>query len=219
MAARSDIDDQQVIEYLRANPGFFQAYSHELSDVKVAHASGEAVSLIERQVEVLRERILRMRGRMNQLLQTARSNDELFAKVRSLTLALLDVSTWHDLDEVLATNMLVEFEADYLCCHVQRERLEFDHIRGYGDAAPFAPFVNGSLPVCATLRASELQTLFPMQAHERDGSAVLMPLSLREGDGCLAVGSREQHRFTRDLDTFFVGYIGEVVSCVIDRLD
>ena len=219
MGLGSNIDDQQVIEYLRANPDFFQTYSNELSDLKVGHASGSAVSLIERQVEVLRERIFRMRRRMNQLLHTARSNDELFAKVRSLTLALLDVSTWHDLNEVLATNMLVEFDADYVCCHVQDGHVNFDHIRGYSEEAPFEPFVNGPLPVCATLRAAELQALFPIQGHERDGSAVLLPLTLNRDGGCLAVGSRETHRFTRDLDTFFVSHIGDVLSRIIDRLE
>ena len=214
----SNIDDQQVIEYLSANPDFFQTYSNELSDLKLEHASGGAVSLIERQVEVLRERIYRMRRRMNTLLQTARSNDELFAKVRSLTLALLDVSTWHDLNEVLATNMLVEFDADYVCCHVEGGHVNFDHVRSYDGAAPFAQFVNGPLPLCATLRASELKALFPDQSLDRDGSAVLIPLTPSQGAGCLAVGSRETHHFTRDLDTFFVSHIGDMLSRVIDHL-
>ena len=219
MGLDSDIDDRQVIDYLRANPDFFQTYSSELSDLKVEHASGAAVSLIERQVELLRERIFRMRRRMNQLLHTARSNDALFAKIRSLTLALLDVSTWNDLNEVLATNVLVEFDADYVCCHVQSDNLDFDHIRSYGDAPPFEPFVSGQMPVCAALRAAELQSLFPARHHDGDGSAVLLPLTLNTGHGCLAVGSRETHRFTRDLDTLFVSHIGDILSRIVNRLE
>ena len=219
MEIGSNIDDQQVIEYLRANPEFFQTHSDELSDLRVGHDSGPAVSLIERQVEVLRERIFRMRRRMNQLLHTARTNDELFAKVRSLTLALLDVSAWQDLNEVLATNMLVEFDADYVCCHVPGDPVNFDHIRSYSGAPPFGPFVNGPMPVCATLRAAELRTLFPVQNPDGDGSAVLLPLTPRRGGGCLAVGSRETHRFTRDLDTFFVSHIGDMLSRIINNLE
>ena len=215
----SHMDDNQVIEYLKNHPEFFEVHANLLSDIKVGHASGEAVSLIERQVELLRERILRMRRRMNLLLQTARNNDELFAKVRSLTLTLLDTHTWHDLNEALATNMLVDFNADYVCCHVQNHYAIYDHIRDYRDTAPFDPFVRGIMPVCATLRAAELQALFPMQTHETDGSAVLLPLSLKQGAGCLAVGSRDTRRFTRDLDTYFVGYMADVLSRVIDRLD
>ena len=219
MGLDSDIDDRQVIDYLKANPDFFETYSSELSDLKVEHASGAAVSLIERQVELLRERIFRMRRRMNQLLHTARGNDALFAKIRSLTLALLDVSTWNDLNEVLATNVLVEFDADYVCCHVQTDHVDFDHIRSYGDAPPFEPFVSGQMPVCAALRAAELQSLFPARHHDGDGSAVLLPLTLNTGHGCLAVGSRETHRFTRDLDTLFVSHIGDILSRIVNRLE
>ncbi len=213
------MDDNQVVEYLKTHPEFFEVHSNLLSDIKVGHASGEAISLIERQVEVLRERMLGMRRRMNLLLQTARNNDELFAKVRSLTLTLLDIHSWHDLNEVLATNMLVDFNADYVCCHVQNHYAIYDHIRDYRQDGPFEPFVRGTMPVCATLRAAELQALFPMQTHETDGSAVLLPLSLNRGPGCLAVGSRDTGRFTRDLDTYFVSYIADVLGRIIDRLD
>jgi len=219
METEHSIDDQRVVEYLRSNPDFFQIHADELSELRVAHASGSAVSLIERQVEVLRERIFRMRRRMNQLLRTARSNDQLFFKVRSLSLALLDVSNWQDLNEVLAINMQAEFDADFLCCHVQCPHLSFDHIRGYEGAAPFTPFVSSSLPACVTLRARELQALFPQHNHAIKGSAVLLPLASKRGAGCLAIGSRETGRFTRDLDTMFVGYIGDLLSRVIDRLD
>ena len=218
MEPGSHIDDHRVIEYLRAHPDFFQRYSDVFSDLKVGHDSGEAVSLIERQVEILRERMFRMRRRMNQLLQTARSNDELFAKVRSLTLALLDVSTWHDLNEVLATNVLVEFDADYVCCHVPGNHVNFDHVHSYANLAAFEPLVKGPLPVCTTLRATELEALFPGQNHESNGSAVLLPLTLAGGDGCLAVGSGDTYRFTRELDTYFVGHIGDMLSRIVNHL-
>ena len=95
-------------------------------------------------------------------MHTARGNDALFAKIRSLTLALLDVSTWNDLNEVLATNVLVEFDADYVCCHVQSDHCG---LRSYplrmATRPPFEPFVSGQMPVCAALRAAELQSLFP----------------------------------------------------------
>ena len=214
----SDIDDQQVIDYLRAHPDFFQAYSNLLSELELAHESGTAVSLIERQVAVLRERNIQMRRRMNDLLKAARDNDELFSKTRSLTLALLDVTCWHDLNEVLATNMLVDFDADFVCCHVQHEHLIFDHIQGHGDDMPHEAFVSGTIPVCTTLRPDELKSLFPIQDHANDGSAVLLPLAMRQSLGCLAVGSREPQHFSSDMDTLFVTYIGDVLSRIIDKL-
>ena len=54
-----------------------------------------------------------MRKRMNELLQAARMNDEIFAKTRSLNLALLEVDSWPELNEVLATHVLVDFEGGF----------------------------------------------------------------------------------------------------------
>ena len=47
---------------------------------------------------------------------------------------------------------------------------------------------------------------------------MLLPLTLNTGHGCLAVGSRETHRFTRDLDTLFVSHIGDMLSRIIGNL-
>lgn len=215
-----DLDDQKVIDYLQAHPNFFQAHASLLPDLALPHESGAAVSLIERQVAMQRECILKMRRRMHDLLQAARDNDDLFAKTRTLTLALLDASSWHDLNEVLATRLLLEFNADFVCCHLQRPGLNFDHLRGHEESSsPYGQLMTGPQPVCATLRPAELKSLFPMQEHASDGSAVLLPLPLEGGAGCLAVGSRDPQRFTRNLNTLFVGHIGDVLGRILERIE
>ena len=112
--AGDNLTDQQVLDYLRTNPDFFQQHATAIAELSLSHESGKAVSLIEHQVAILRERNMTMRRRMNELLQAARSNDEIFAKTRSLNLALLEVNSWHELNEVLATHVLVDFEADFV---------------------------------------------------------------------------------------------------------
>ena len=113
-----EIDDLIVLDHLKNDPDFFVHHQSILTELNLPHPSGDAVSLIERQIEILRERNVTMRRRMNELLQAARTNDDLFAKTRSLNLALLEVNSWHELNEVLAIHVLVDFEADFVCCHV-----------------------------------------------------------------------------------------------------
>jgi uncharacterized protein YigA (DUF484 family) len=212
------LNDQQIIDYLRTHPDFFKVHGSLLSELNLNHDSGKAVSLIERQVSVLRDRNIQTRRRMNDLLHAARLNDELFTKTRSLTLALLDVEAWHDLNEVLATNMLVDFDADFVCCHVHHSGLMHDHLMSHAGPMPHERFVTSSVPVCTTLRADELASLFPIQNHDTSGSAVLLPLRFTETQGCLAVGSRDPQHFSSDRDTLFVTYIADVLSRVINRL-
>ena len=213
----SELSDDLIVAYLRADPDFFQRHPNLLSELNLPHDSGQAVSLIERQVAILRERNMQMRRRMNELLQAAKDNDELFAKTRTLTLELLNVHNWHELNEILATYMLADFQADFVCCHLMNLPVYLDHLTSHDDDPPYGRFV-GNIPLCTPLRAEELTALFPVEVHQQDGSAVLAPLQWETGEGCLAIGSRHPNHFTSDMDTLFVTYIGEVLSRVIQRL-
>lgn len=222
------VDEAQVIVYLRNHPDFFQLHSHLLSELHLRHESGGAISLVERQVAILRERNMTMRRRMTELMQTAKYNDELFAKTRTLTLELLHVGSWHELNEVLATYVLTDFNADFVCCHLAGVTLTavvpgggaaaLDHIESHAGDLPHERYVRGSYPVCTTLRPEELGALFPNVRHEGEGSAVLAPLLGDGPAGCLAIGSRDPQSFSPDMDTLFVTYIAEVLGRVVQRL-
>ena len=93
-SAIDPVSDESVIAFLRDDPSFFDRHANILSDLNLPHESGQAVSLIERQVAILRERNMQMRRRMNELMQSAKDNDVLFAKTRTLTLELLHVDNW-----------------------------------------------------------------------------------------------------------------------------
>jgi uncharacterized protein len=220
------VSEEQVIVYLRNHPDFFEQNAPLLSDLHLRHESGGAVSLVERQVAILRERNMVMRRRINELMQTAKNNDELFAKTRTLTLELLQVDSWHELNEVLATYVLTDFHADFVCCHIADAPVSLDHIRSHTETLPHERFVRGPYPVCSTLRAEELKSLFPSVEHDigravdlrGEGSAVMAPLTLEGLRGCLAIGRRDPQGFTPDMDTLFVTYIAEVLSRVVARL-
>lgn len=213
-----NINDELVIDYLRSDPGFFQRHPNILSELDLPHESGKAVSLIERQVVILRERNMQMRRRMNDLLQAAKENDELFAKTRTLTLELLNVESWQELNEVLATYVLTDFQADFVCCHLANQQMFLDHLQSHDNALPHEALVSGTRPMCTILREEELTALFPIQQHDAQGSAVIAPLIWEGGSGCLAIGSRDTARFSSDMDTLFVTYIGDVLSRVCERL-
>lgn len=211
------LTDEDVISYLRLDPNFFQRHAGLLSELNLPHESGAAVSLVERQVAILRERNMQMRRRMNDLVQAATDNESLFQKIRALTLALLQVDGWHALNEILATHVLADFHADFVCCHIGDFGIRLDHLQSHPGALPNERHM-GKDPVCATLRAEELSALFPAQRHEQEGSAVLASLSLPDPGGCLALGSRDPGYFRPDMDTLFVAYVAEVLTRVVDRL-
>ncbi len=221
------LNAESVVAYLDANPNFLQDHPALLTSLNLPHDAGTASSLIERQVAVLRERNMQARRRMNELILAGKENDALFAKIRSLTLALLDVTDWLELNEIYATLLLVDFKADFVCCHLlrsaKRQPGRHDHIIGYDDELPAAKIQPATDPLCTPLRLRDIQELFPNQTFTGDdqfsaqGSAVLIPLNVHPG-GYLAIGSRDANRFRPDQDTLFVSYISELVSHVTARL-
>jgi uncharacterized protein YigA (DUF484 family) len=222
MSAAADeptkLTDEEVISYLRLDPDFFQRHPTLLSELNLPHETGAAVSLIERQVAILRERNMNMRRRMNELIEAAKENETLFEKIRTLTLELLYVDGWHALNEILATYVLADFHADFVCCHLPAYGVEMDHLRSHSGELPHQRYLSNNQPMCTTLRPDELQTLFPIQQHDRQGSAVLAPLLLKNDAACLAIGSRDPAYFSSDMDTLFVTYIAEVLTRVVQRL-
>ena len=211
-------DEQAIIDFLRSTPDFFARNKNLLTELNLPHASGRTVSLVEHQVSIMRERNVETRRRMNELLEAARQNDAIFAKTRSLTLALLDAKSLSELNEVLATHVLVDFDADFVCCHVHGIDHSLDHICNHTAEFPFAQIFSGSHAVCTTLREEELQQIFPVSNHGESGSAVLLPMQLSAGEGVLCIGSRDPQRFSNDMDTLFVTYIADVLSKVLTHL-
>ena len=217
-----DLDAADVVSYLRAHPDFFADNKFLLAELNLPHASGRAVSLVERQVDILRERNMVMRKRMNELLHTARHNDELFSKTRSLTLAFLECDSMQALNEVLATHVLVDFEADFVACHLSGAEAPnliaqgaLDHFRTQAEPPTFSQLINGDQATCISLRNEELNSVFPMADIEAEGSAVLIPFSGQGLSGILAIGSRDAGYFTQDMDTLFVRYIADVLNKVL----
>ena len=89
-AAGVEVTEDMVREYLVDNGDFLQRNPDLMDHLHINHASGSAVSLVEKQVSVLRERNIDMRRRLNSLTSNARDNDALYGQTRALVLQLLE---------------------------------------------------------------------------------------------------------------------------------
>ncbi|MBV2204900.1 MAG: DUF484 family protein, partial [Pseudomonas sp.] len=107
-------DAEAVAAYLRAHPEFFVDHDELLTELRLPHQPGAAVSLVERQVKLLRERNIEMRHRLSQLMDVARDNDRLFDKTRRLVLDLLDASSLEEVVSAVEDSLRHEFQVPYV---------------------------------------------------------------------------------------------------------
>jgi hypothetical protein len=203
------IAEGAVAAYLEAHPTFFERHPDLVVNLKVPHASGRAVSLIEHQVGILRGQLETERRRLAHLIARARDFENLSARVHDLSLQLIVAQ---DLEQVEA----VLHEA--LCRELNAEAVTLKLFAAKRDAADPDPTVDAFLEVvdrkhslCGPLEAERTGVLFGEQS-EAIHSAALIPVRTDDRSGILAIGSSDPERFGADMGTDLLDRLGEIVS-------
>lgn len=221
-APLSEPGTEQVAEFLDAHPEFFETHAELVSRLRIPHpTSGEAISLIEKQVEILRSQNRQLERRLVDLIEVARLNEASVEKIHQLGVALLDA---HDLNDVLTTvqdSLHSRFAADEVAICLFRgpgQALEGTPARRVlrEDLEPeFANFLKAARPQCGRLRPAQLEWLFGERA-ERIASAALIPLGRELGTGLIAVGSHSEDQFSPTLGTVYLARIGELFTAALE---
>ncbi len=220
------LSEQAVRDYLAANPDFFEHNAKLLSSLNLPHASGGAVSLVERQVSVLRQKDLKLERQLKELIEVARANDLLSAKIHELTLQLLAAADLRSTLVAIEEAMRSGFDADQAVLVVFGEPDAFADIdvgrffhvvqRKDGSLKPFATFLNGNGARCGRIRDSQREFLFHADAEEI-GSAALVPLGKGSEIGFLAVGSVDTERFHPGMSIDFLTRLGDLIAGALKR--
>ncbi|HEY3700042.1 MAG TPA: DUF484 family protein [Spongiibacteraceae bacterium] len=216
-----DLNPEQVAGYLRLHPDFFLKRPDLLTDIEVAHPAGGAVSLLERQVSILRERNMDMRHRLNNLLENARTNDRLFEQTKQLVLHLVEAQTLDQIVDTFVNSLQHDFQIDFagivLIGNPNLHRGVRARVVSLAEArAQIDGLLKSSKAVCGVLRPEEVQFLFP--DHTRQiGSAAVVPLSYGNPLGVLAIASTDANYFRSSMGTLFLGYIAEVLNRLLPK--
>ncbi|AJD46667.1 hypothetical protein S7S_01215 [Isoalcanivorax pacificus W11-5] len=209
----------QVAAWLRDHTDFFQGRQELLEMLRLPDPRGEAVSLLERQAQILRERNHELRDRLNGLLAVARENDQLFEKTRQLVLTLIEARSAEQLFSQLIHSLQEDFGADTVSLLVYDRDLDLtgelrSRVRCLAAAdlhEALQLLLRNGKAICGVLREVELEQLFPHHA-EQVKSAAMVPLEWQGRQGLLAIGSFDPLHFRSSLGTLFISHIGDVLS-------
>lgn len=210
--------DLQLISLLRENPDILHRHPELLVVLEVPHQSGGAVSLIERQVTVLRRQIQTQENRLHELMNVARGNERLAKSRHGLALDLLAT---HDLDDVISIVLDVlsnELAADHAIIKLfsdDKQRIEQSSglFVGAGDEGlrVFKTMLDHKNIVCGKATKEQKEFLFDDIADEVT-SAAIIPLVAGANLGLIGLGAKNIDRFKPSMGTDFLSQIGELIS-------
>jgi uncharacterized protein YigA (DUF484 family) len=220
-AMHSELSQEEAVSrYLEDHPDYFVRHPQILARLALPHETGgKAVSLIERQVQVLREQTQGLQRQLRELVQNARDNDVLGSRLHRYATAMIGC---HSLDEVLDTTydlLRQEFKLDAVVILLQ------GHPGGRPELLPpddkrlnaLLQQLASGRPLCGgRLEESLKGYLFGGRAAEIE-SCALIPLGDKHPDGVLALGTHDAHRFHPGMGTVYLARLGELLTHSLAR--
>jgi len=204
-----------VSKYLRQNPDFLEREPSLLKYMELSHASGPAISLIEKQVQYLRGLNETLEQQLNQLIQVASDNEKLMTRLHQLTLDLMSMGDLPSFFDRLSDALLSEFKADILNITLFDLKIEagpktpmFHIKRDDPEMQQFQEHLEKGLSVCGRLNRNKRDYLFGSRAQWVQSTA-LVPMG---NDGMLAIGSSDPARFYPGMGTLFLDLLAQVVT-------
>lgn len=218
----SEISAEQVAEYLRNHGEFFVEHEDVLADLSLPHQSGKAISLLERQVTILRERGIDARQKLNNLLENARNNDQLFDTTRNLVLALLRAKNVTEIADVTQDQLSNHANID-ACEIIVLEHPELNVSDSVRTESPdtlrkeFSDVFRLKRTHCGTVSNAQIDYLFPNTGGKIKSTALCPVLCNGDVLALIAFGNQSDNYFNINLDTLFLDFIGRVVGAVLDK--
>ena len=220
-------EEAGIADYLEKHPEFFERNLAVLARLRLPHLrGGTTVSLVERQVEVLRERQASSEERLQEFIRVARANDVLAEKIQRFSRRLLRATTIRDTLAAIEGSLREDFDA--VNSRLVLPGFDAAGIEGVPDrflrAVPkeepalrsFDTLFNGGKPRCGQVRDIQRDFLFGDEAATI-GSVALVPLGEKGSLGLLAVGSGDVNRFHPGMSTEFLARMGELIADSIER--
>jgi uncharacterized protein len=211
---------EQVADFLRQNPGFFEQNVDLLLNIQIPHPhGGRAVSIGERQLVAVREKTRLLEDKLRELIGFGEENDAVSEKVHRLACRLLEADS---LDAALDTaylDLLDHFAVPHVAVRLWNVAEHDPEAREFGAVpAEMREFVaRMSAPYCGSHAVYESQAWFGESAPHLKSFALVALRHGEHGFGVLALASEDAERFYPEMGTLYLSRIGELLAHALWR--
>ena len=216
-----ELIDKDVAAYLLANPDFFVDRDSLLLKIQVPHKSKGTISLVEKQLDVIRDRQKETKRQLKVFVENAERNKEIFDKSRKLILSMMAAKKSSEFFAALEKGLKRDFRCKVNSLIVFGEPKQINHFTSRLPAASarkyVGPLLGSKAPTLGMLRPREQDFLFQAQSEKVKSAAVLPIRDKNKSLGMLAIGSSDSEYFTPDMDVLFISFIAETLGKLLPQ--
>jgi uncharacterized protein len=216
------ITEADIAQFLINTPDFFERHAELLATVQLSSGHGSrAVSLQERQAEMLREKIKTLERRIMEMVRNGNDNMMITDKLQRWMRTLLLTNQAIDLPNVVVQEIKQHFLVPQVAIKVWAVNGIFSDqefaMNVSDDAKSFASSI--TTPYCGV--NANFEAVNWLAQPELAMSVVLIPLRVGaapEAFGMLVLASPDPERFNAGMGTDFLERIAELSSAALSRL-
>lgn len=219
--AEAKVNERELVTYLKAHPDFLSRHPDLLESIELRHKAGSAVSLIERQVDMLRAKNQRLEDRLKRLTDAARDNETRTLNTQKLARTLIRAPSLAAVAAGLTRSMREDFGIDEVFLGVSAAQFKRHDIEGIQSIEPdgrlaraYENFFRTRLIECGPIAADRALLLFPKASRPILSTAVV-PLEKEKSLGMLALGSADAERFQPRQGKLFLELAADLVAAAI----
>ena len=210
-----------VADYLKNNLDFFVKNPAILAELKIPHEHGGAISLVEKQLTVLREQNQETNKKIHELIEIATQNEELARRMHQLALTLIDADDPKDIFFTVYDNLKKNFHADRVIVRLFANPAfmnssAVDEFVGKEsiEESLFKRIIEKREPLSGKINHQQQVFLFGDDGDDI-ASSVMIPLHGVGWGGILAIGSFDAKRFQPGMGIELLANLGEILSFII----
>lgn len=213
------MNDDDVAAYLKDDPAFFERQAELLARITLSSPhGGAAVSLGERQLGVLRDKLRLLEGKLAELVRFGEENDTIAAKVHELAVALIGANSFGGTLRVLYLHLGGSFAVPHVAVRlwnaVPGMETEFSPVSDAVKA--FASSL--AHPYCGASAGQEAVDWFGERSGHLRSMAQIPLWSDGKCFGLLVLASEEGGRFYPDMGVVYLSRIGEMAAAALQRV-
>lgn len=213
------LGSEEVAQYLKQHPQFFDEYADMLSDIYVPHPhGGRAIPISQRQIVTLRDNNQILQDKLRELVKFGEENDVIGEKIHHLSIKLLTFPHLNDLLNDLNSILQDKFSIPHV--ELRLWDIDFDSLeisKFISTNTEIHTMTNSLLhPYCGPQLIDEIKHWFGEGATNLH-SFSMIPLKTKQTIGLLVLASEEPQRFYPEMGTLYLQRIGELISTSISR--
>ncbi len=218
--AAESLDSQSIALYLSRNPDFFNQHSDVLGRLRIPHHTGAAVSLVEKQISVLRKKCNVLENKLSELIEVARDNEQLHQRLHVLIQDVISSKSLDQVCDLMKKSLIENFNADDVkmlfidkpgSTRYQRQPSRFVAHDDLRLEMLEAGFESGQT-ICCIPNETLLDFLFSEEEQASVGSTAIIPLRHERNLGVAVLTSQDETRFDSDKGVMLLNQLGEVLS-------